>query len=56
MSLDQIGAFIKDVGFPVFVCCYFLFSLNGSLREIKSELRKLSKNSRLYEEIVKKTD
>lgn len=41
MSLETIGLFIKDVGFPVFICCYLLFRHDKILREIRTDIKKL---------------
>lgn len=41
MSLDQMAMFIKDVGFPIFICCYLLFRHDKILREIRNDIKKL---------------
>lgn len=33
---------IKDLGFPIFVCIYFMFSLNKRLKEITCELKRIN--------------
>jgi len=40
--MEIITGLIRDLGFPIFVCCYFMFVLNIRLKEISCELKKMN--------------
>ncbi|MBA7472750.1 hypothetical protein ES707_08082 [subsurface metagenome] len=39
--LDQIGKFISQVGFPVFVCLYLMFRFERTLISLDNSIKKL---------------
>ncbi len=40
--MEIITGLIRDLGFPIFVCLYFMFTVNKRLKEITCELKKIN--------------
>lgn len=40
--MEIITGLIRDLGFPIFVCIYFMFTLNKRLKEITDELKRIN--------------
>lgn len=44
--MDSWINYISEIGFPIAITLYTLVSLNKSLRELRDEIRNMSKDSR----------